>query len=247
MWRRKRGSEGRLEHEHTFEAIRERLDAGPRRSYVRDWIYGGIDGAVTTFAVVSGVVGGNLESAMVVILGVANLVADGFSMAASNYSGTKAEVDEWRKLREVEQRHIRIAPQGERDEVREIYRRKGFSGTDLDRVVEVITGDQELWLRTMLADEYGLPVEVRSPIRAALSTFSAFLICGAVPLLPYLFGAGRAFPAAVTMTLSTFFLIGSAKSLWSIRSWWTSGLETLGIGTLAAAIAYAIGRLLGGV
>lgn len=236
-----------LEHEHTPEAIRDRLDEGPRQSYVRDWIYGGIDGVVTTFAIVSGVVGGNLERSVVIILGVANLIPDGFSMAASNYSGTKSEVEEWNKLREVEQRHIRIAPQGEREEVRGIFRRKGFSGHDLDRAVEVITADDELWVRTMLTDEYGLAAEVRSPMRAAISTFTAFVICGAVPLVPFVLGASNAFPVALALTLTVFFLIGAAKSLWSVRSWWRSATETLLIGSLAASLAYLIGFLLRGL
>lgn len=81
----------RLEHEHTLEAIRTRLARRAPHSYLRDFVYGGIDGAVTTFAVVSGVAGAELGTRVVLILSVANLIADGFSMAASNYSGTRAE------------------------------------------------------------------------------------------------------------------------------------------------------------
>ena len=81
------------EHSHTREGISERLSQARRPNYLRDWIYGGIDGTVTTFAVVSGVAGAQLSSQVVIILGLANLLADGFSMAASNYSGTKTEID----------------------------------------------------------------------------------------------------------------------------------------------------------
>jgi len=88
-----------LEHEHTREAIRRRLQQGASPSYLRDWVYGGIDGAVTTFAVIAGVAGASLSAKIVVILGLANMVADGFSMAASNYSGTKTEVDDADRLR----------------------------------------------------------------------------------------------------------------------------------------------------
>jgi hypothetical protein len=83
-----------MEHDHTREAIRRRLAAGPRLNYLRDWIYGGIDGAVTTFAIVSGVVGAEFSSVVILVLGFANLLADGFSMAASNFSGTRAEREE---------------------------------------------------------------------------------------------------------------------------------------------------------
>jgi len=79
-----------MEHEHTVDAIRERLAAGPHQNYLRDWIYGGIDGLVTTFAVVSGVVGAGFSPWVILVMGFANLFADGFSMAASNFLGTKA-------------------------------------------------------------------------------------------------------------------------------------------------------------
>ena len=99
-----------LEHSHTPEGVRERLAQGARVSYLRDWIYGAIDGGVTTFAIVAGVVGANLPSAVVLLLGFANLIADGFAMAASNYSGTKAELDEYRRIVDIEHRHIALEP-----------------------------------------------------------------------------------------------------------------------------------------
>src|SRR6476659_8023578 len=134
-----------MEHEHTVEAIDARLSAGPGHNYLRDWIYGGIDGAVTTFAVVTGVVGAGLSPIVIVILGFANLIADGFSMAASNFLGTKAEYDDIRRLETIEHRHIDLAPEGEREEVRQIFARKGFTGSDLNRAVELITADRKRW------------------------------------------------------------------------------------------------------
>ena len=104
-----------MEHEHTVEAIGERLAAGPRHNYLRDWIYGGIDGSVTTFAVVTGVVGAQLSPVVIVIMGFANLVGDGFSMAASNFLGTKSEHDDMLRLAAIEHRHIEVAPEGERE------------------------------------------------------------------------------------------------------------------------------------
>ena len=83
----KRTSDAILEHEHTPEAIGERLAAGTRQNYLRDFVYGGIDGSVTTFAIVAGTIGASLSIEVVLILGIANLVADGFSMAASNFLG----------------------------------------------------------------------------------------------------------------------------------------------------------------
>ena len=233
-----------MEHEHTVEAIHERLAAGPRQNYLRDWIYGGIDGSVTTFAVVSGVVGARLSPWIILVMGFANLFADGFSMAASNFLGTRAEHEDLKRLEAIEYRHVDLAPEGEREEVRQIFRSKGFAGEDLTRLVDLITSDRARWVRTMLTEEYGLPQEVRSPWLAAITTFSAFLVCGLVPLLPYVFGSSDPLVLSMIMTGGVFFTIGSVKSLWSTAAWWRSGLSTLAVGTIAAALAYGVGLLL---
>jgi len=232
-----------MEHEHSPDAIRRRLDHGPTHNYLRDWIYGGIDGAVTTLAVVSGVAGAQLSKWIILALGFANLFADGFSMAASNYLGTKAEHDDLRRLQKIENRHIDLAPEGEREEVRQIFERKGFTGDELERMVELITADRDRWVQTMLTEEYGLPGAVRSSWIAALSTFVAFLICGLVPVLPFLFDTDHALTISFALTAVVFVAIGSIKSRWSTSSWWRSGLTTLLVGVIAAALAYVVGLI----
>lgn len=234
-----------MEHEHSPEAIRRRLAAGPKHNYLRDWIYGGIDGSVTTFAIVTGVVGANLSPAVILILGFANLLADGFSMAASNFLATRAEHDDIRHIEAVEQRHIDLAPEGEREEVRQIFANKGFEGDDLQRVVELITADRHRWVRTMLTEEYGLPREARSAWWAGASTFSAFLVCGLVPLIPFVIGVSQPLWISIFLTGCVFFTIGSVKSRWSSASWWRSGFSSLLVGGAAATLAYAVGMALG--
>jgi VIT1/CCC1 family predicted Fe2+/Mn2+ transporter len=233
-----------MEHEHTPEAIRARLEAPLRSSYLRDWIYGGIDGSVTTFAVVTGVSGAALSTRIILILGIANLLADGFSMAASNYLGTRTERQEAEALWVREQRHIDTDAAGEREEVRQIFAAKGFAGEDLERAVGIVTSNDERWIELMLAEEYGLARARRSASRAALATFSAFVLCGLVPLLPFLGGLPHAFTLSVAMTGCAFFAIGSARSRWLLSSWWRAGIETLLMGSLAAAIAWAAGLLI---
>lgn len=233
-----------MEHEHSVAAIQERLSAGPQHNYLRDWIYGGIDGSVTTFAVVTGVVGANLSPVVIVIMGLANLMGDGFSMAASNFLGTKSEHDDVIRLEAIERRHIEVAPEGEREEVRQIFAAKGFSGSDLERVVALITSDPDRWVRTMLTEEYGLPLDPRSPWMASIATFSAFALCGLVPLVPFLMGVGNAFTMSTILTGAVFFVIGSIKSRWSTVSWWRSGISTLVVGGIAATLAYAVGLFL---
>lgn len=230
-----------LEHDHSPEAIRERLSRGPRHNYIRDWVYGGIDGSVTTFAVVSGVVGAGLSPIVILVMGFANLVADGFSMAASNYLGTRAEQEDLKHLEVIEYRHVDTAPEGEREEVRQIFREKGFEAEELERVVELITSDRKRWVQTMLTEEYGLPREVRSANFAALSTFCAFFLCGLIPLLPFIFGTARAFTLSTVLTGAVLFAVGAIKAKWSTRAWWRSGLETLFVGSIAAALSCLVG------
>lgn len=230
-----------MDHSHEPDAIRARLNEGPKANYLRDWIYGGIDGAITTFAIVAGVVGANLSVGVILVLGLANLVADGFSMAASNYSGTKSEHDDYERIKAIELRHIRNYPEGEVEEIRQIYARKGFEGKELEAMVKLITAKEDVWLDTMLKEEHSISPIQRSPIRAAIATFIAFSICGAVPLIPFLLGMDASAIIASIMTGMVFLAIGAAKSLWSLQSWWSSALETFFIGMFAAGLAYGIG------
>lgn len=236
-----------LEHEHDEEAIAGRLGRSVRLSYLRDWVYGGIDGAVTTFAVVAGVMGAQLSTVVILILGAANLLADGFSMAASNYAGTRAEHEDYDRLKAIEEKHVRLAPEGERAELRFLLRQKGLEGPELERSVAAISSNHRLWIDLMLAGEYGLAPAIRRPLVAALYTFLAFLVCGGIPLIPFALDIPSAFTVAAVMVGVVFFGIGSLKSLWSLKPWWRSGLETLAIGAVAATVAYGVGFMLRGL
>jgi VIT1/CCC1 family predicted Fe2+/Mn2+ transporter len=231
------------EHGHSQSEIEARIDAPSGRGYLRDIVYGGIDGSVTTFAIVAGVAGAGLSTWVIIALGIANVLADGFSMAAGNYSGTKAELDDARRLREIEQRHIRTHPEGEKRELREILKRKGLSGDALDAAVEQIARNEDQWVQIMLEGEYGLASVDPHPLKAAWATFAAFLVAGMIPLLPFLFNVPNAFFISTIATLVTFFAIGAYKSKWSLAHWFWSGVETLAIGGIAAAIAYFVGTL----
>ena len=236
-----------LEHGHHPGEIARRLEKGPKVSYLRDWVYGGIDGTVTTFAIMAGVVGANLSAGVVIVLGIANLLADGFSMAAANYTGTRAEHDEYEQLRRMEERHVDLAPEGEREEVRQIFEAKGFKGEALETAVDVITARRERWIDTMMAEEHGMPAVIRSPNRAAAMTFIAFVLCGSVPIIPYALGSAEPIWPATIMTGLTFFGIGSLRSYWSPTPWWKAGMETFAIGMAAAGVAYVVGALLRGL
>ncbi|MDA0302638.1 MAG: hypothetical protein DWG80_07240 [Chloroflexi bacterium] len=246
-------SRQRLEADHTPDAIRARLNDGPDHSYLGDFVFGAIDGAVTTFAVVAGAAGAGLSAGLVLVFGIANLLADGFSMAVSNYLGTRAEHQRRERVRVEEQRSVRAIPEGEREEVRQIFAAKGLSGDTLEQVVDAITADEHLWVETMLREEFGLPSSGRSASRAGLSTFVAFMIAGAIPLAVFVAdyvapgGVPHALWWSAAMTGVTFFCTGAAKARVVEGSWWWSGLETLGLGGGAAILAYLAGWLLRGL
>lgn len=232
------------EHSHRPADIQARLAAGPKASYLRDWVYGGIDGTVTTFAVVAGAIGADFSTQVLLVLGAANLFADGFSMAAANYTATRAEQDDYRRLIEQERRHIRFYPDGERQEIRQIFRNKGFDGDELETLVGLITERKDVWIDTMLTEEYGRSNTLSDPVRSAGSTFAAFVLCGSLPLAPFVVSVPHAPAIATGLTALVFFAIGSVRSRFSTRSWLRCGLETFGIGITAAAVAFLAGDLL---
>ncbi len=236
-----------LHAQHEAAAIELRLAAAKQNSYLGDAVLGAIDGCVTTFAVVAGTAGAGLPGKVAIILGFANLVADGFSMAASNYQRAKSECQLLARARAEEEMHVREVPDGEREEVRQIFHTKGFRGEVLEDIVAGITSNRKLWVDTMLTEELGLRLELPKPGLAALATFVGFMLAGLLPLLPYLLPGlpqSLVFPLSATATAVAFLAVGILKG-WVLRHPpWRSGLETLLVGGAAATLAYAVGILL---
>ncbi len=238
---------------HTPAAIRARLAYGVQHSYLRDFVYGAIDGTVTTFAVVSGVAGAGLSTTIVIILGLANLVGDGFSMAAGNFLSTRAEEELRRKAERMEEEHIQTIPEGEREEIRQIFAAKGFSGKELENAVKVITSNREQWIKTMVQEEHGMPLSGPSPWKAALATFCAFMFVGMLPLISFCFQLiyphtqFDPFKISAVLTCCAFFAVGALKAKFVGERWFISGIETLFVGGSAAFLAYMVGVLLKGI
>jgi len=222
-------------------------------AYIGEAVYGALDGIVTTFAVVAGVEGARLSSGVVLILGFANLIGDGLSMGVGSYLSTKSQREYQRSERIREEWEIDNYPEGEIEEIRQIYRRKGFRGSDLDRAVEIITSNKEVWVETMMVEELGILSEDNHPFFNGLSTFVSFILAGFVPLL--FFVAALAVPGlekysfimSVILTAITLFAVGSLRALITQTRWWRSGFEMLIVGGAAALGAYLIGYILRGL
>jgi len=236
-----------LLREHRPENIARRLQRKPESQKVSDFVLGAIDGCITTFAIVSGAFGAGFPPLVILVMGFANLLADGFSMAVSNYEAVDAQREHLEAARRTEERHIELVPEGEREEVRQIFANKGFSGETLESIVATITADRKLWIETMLTEEYGLGLERFNPLASALVTFAAFVAVGAVPLLPFLFAGmdlQTRFIASALLAGLVFFVIGMLKSLVYARPVLRSGFNTLLLGGAAAALAFLVGYLL---
>lgn len=248
-----KGDIGLSKKAHDTKRIKADEEHKKGGEYLGDFVFGAIDGSITTFAVVSGVAGASLSSSIVLILGFANLFADGFSMAIGNYLSSKSDIEFVKKEREREEWEVEHFPNGEIEEIREIYAKKGFKGKRLDTVVKAITSNKKLWVDTMLIEELGLTSETKNPVRSAFSTFAAFVVIGFIPLLSYVLSyfieglKSIVYPVSILLTAITFFFIGSAKVFLTGKKWLLSGFETLLIGGAAAVIAYIIGYLLRGL
>ena len=237
-------------------AAAAREEHGPASSqYIGNLVYGGLDGIITTFAVVSGVAGAQLASGIVLILGLANLFGDGFSMAIGAYLSSKSEKEYYNRERQREAWEVEHFPEGEKQELLELYRAQGYPDEDAQKLVEIKTRDKDRWLDTMMVEELGLMHDDRNPRTEAWMTFAAFVVAGALPLLayvadwifPFTLAPQTAFFISMGLSALALFGLGAAKVLVTQRNALRSGLEMLLVGGLAAGVAYVIGALLKGL
>lgn len=240
-------------HDPTRIARASEEHGGAGSQYLGEMVYGGLDGIITTFAVVSGVAGADLGSGIVLIMGLANLFADGFSMATGAYLSTRSEQEYYDKEREREEWEIEHFPDGERAELVELYRRQGYDGDEVARMVEIKTRERRRWLDAMMLEELGLMRDDRNPLLNGLATLIAFLLAGSVPLLAYLASLVVPIQPSTSLTVSmllsglALFGLGAAKVLVTRQNPLRSGLEMFLVGGLAAGVAYVVGALLKGL
>lgn len=235
---------------HTNEQIHPGVGIFNRfEKYLGEFVYGGIDGCVTTFAVVAGSVGAGLNSSVIIILGFANLLADGFAMSVGAYLSTKSEKDNYNKHKQVEYWEVENMPETEKEEIREIYSAKGFEGQVLEEAVEVITSDRDRWVNEMMKEELEMMEEDKSPFLIGAVTYVSFILIGLIPLLVYVVDFfnpldANLFFIASMLTATGFIIVGVLKTYVNQTRMLKGIFETLLLGAIAALVAYYVGDLL---
>ena len=240
---------------HAPKAISQASEehGGAESQYLGEMVYGGLDGIITTFAVVSGVAGAQLGTPVILILGLANLFADGFSMATGAYLSTKSEQEYYRKEWEREAWEVEHFPDGERSELIEVYLKRGYTEDEAHQLVQIQSREPKRWVKAMMLDELGMMEDESNPLTNGLVTFISFIIAGAVPLIVYLLGLAfpisseAAFPISIGLSALALFGLGASKVLVTKLNPIRSGLEMLIVGGLAAGVAYVVGALLKGI
>lgn len=223
--------------------------------YIKSIIYGGLDGIITTFAVVAGVIGAALTPIIVLILGFANLIADGISMGIGDYLSSKSEREYVRDERRREAWEVKHFPEGEKREMIEIYQGKGIPEPDAKIIVETLARYEPAWIDVMMLEELGLIEDQDDPWRNGAVTFLSFELFGVIPLAAFILSQmapisvlrSSAFVVAAVLTGITMFALGALKVKITGKSWLRSGLEMLLVGGLAATVAFLVGFLLSGL
>ena len=225
----------RVQHEH----------ADVTGGWLRPAVFGASDGLVSNFALIAGVAGGSSDSRVVLLAGLAGLAAGAFSMAAGEYISVRSQAEHAQAEIEVERREIELRPKAEERELAAMYVAKGLTPELARQVAAELSKDPAAALDVHVREELGLdPDELPSARLAAGSSFLSFSVGAVLPLLPYLFGAGSLWPAAVLAALGLF-ACGAAVTTFTPRSWWYGGTRQLLVGALAALVTYVIGSLVG--
>ena len=221
--------------------------------YIKSIVYGGLDGIVTTFAVVAGSVGGELSLKVILILGFSNLLADGFSMAVGDYLSTKSQNEYEKMTWQKEQLEIVNHHEKEMKRMMDSFVDQGVDKEDANVIVKTLAKYEKPFINQVWKEKYGSDSTEQLPLKNAIATFLSFSLFGVVPLLTYVFSLGlpilvqNSFLIASMLTGITLFILGAVKSKINHSNWLKSGIEMLVVGGLAAVVAYIVGFVLGNI
>ena len=212
-------------------------------SAVRDFVFGFGDGVNTSLGIAAGVGGADASSNIIILAALVAMFTGAKAMAVQNYLAVKSHRELLKSEIDREIWEIENKPEDERQEIEDIYKAKGFSGKDLEMIVNKITSDKKVWLDTMLNEELNLNLEiVGHPLKSALRMFGSFLVGGILPIIPFFFAEGYVpLFIAIGISLSTSFVVGAVKSKMAKTSIIKGGIEMAGLGTGIALIGFGIG------
>ncbi|NOH01229.1 MAG: hypothetical protein HND47_04270 [Chloroflexi bacterium] len=221
-------------------------DPHRRGSGLSDFILGAQDGLVNVLGVVLGIAAATNDARVVLVAGLATTFAESISMGAVAFTTTLADADLYQSEREREYRHIVEAPKLETEEIRDIYKRKGFNGELLNRIVQTITANEDVWVAVMMAEEHQLsPVDRRTAMRAAWVVGLSAIVGSLVPIAPFMFlPVSTSMWVSVLVTALVLFAIGAYKARVTVGKPMRSGMEMMLIGTISALAGYLVGVLL---
>ena len=221
------------------------LDPHRHRSTLSEVILGGQDGLVNVLGVILGVAAATHDARIVLAAGLAATFAESVSMGAVAYTSKQADQALYESERNRERRHVAAVPEIERDEIRQLYRQKGFSGELLEKIVETITANRDVWVAVMMAEELQLmPVPRGRALRSAARVGLAAMVGSLLPLLPFFFlSVGRAMWVALAVAAATLFAVGAYKAVTTVGQWAKSGAEMAVIGVASALVGYGVGLL----
>jgi len=241
-----------MDHEALQNHLKTEHGKTPLTDNLKEIVYGGIDGIITTFAVVAGFTGAmTMDSAMaipttvVLLFGLANLFADGFSMGVSDFLSSRAEKKLFEKDHAKESYEIRTNEQYEYDESVDILMDHGFGKDDARQLADIYKKNPKFWADFMMRYELQQPRPDEKPSRGALVTFLSFVVFGLIPLLPYIFGVNSSNQFLVACIAGAFALaiLGFFRARITQERSYISVLEIVGLGSVAGGIAFFVGTL----
>ncbi|MDP3729774.1 MAG: VIT1/CCC1 transporter family protein [bacterium] len=212
--------------------------------YIKDLVYGANDGIITTFAIITASIGANLPTTVILIFGFANLFADGFSMAASDFLGIRSEHALFRQEEHLENQEVHDSPDIERTEVEHVLQHYGFSDDETKELMTTISKNKRFWVDFMMRYELGFAIPKQgSEWLSASATFFAFVIAGSLPLLPFIFPVAQEYTliASISATGIALFTVGAMRTFVTKRHWFLSGIEMLIVGSIATSVSYLVG------
>ena len=236
-----------MPHAQRVLAAHRRIEPHVKVNWLRDVILGGQDGLVNILGIALGVVAANGSRTVLIAAGLSAAITESISMGAVAYTSSLSERDHYRAEEVRERDEIRAVPEEERQEIRDIYAAKGFSGQQLEMVVDTITADPEVWLNVMMDEELHLsPVDIHQVVRTSIVVTIACLIGHLLPLFPFMFlNRGPAVITSVVISAIVLFAVGVYSAVTLVGDWRSSGLKMVAIGLGAAGIGFLIGHLFG--